>query len=291
MSQRHIGTYKAMTQDLNILKMVNQISNIAFNIGEPLERWTFDLDVSLLKKPNKIRPSELRTIGTLEADFNQNASLHFSKRMMGLGIQRGVIPSSQYAKKGNRSIEAALVKILIFDQLRFNKTNGSFIAMDLMNCFDRMAHLISSLATQRLGVHPNIAACMIKTLCRMKHFIRTAYGDSTWSYTGEANRPLQGAIQGNGAASPIFIAISCVILSFLQSQVIGTHFTSAITLSIFNIIAILYVDDSDILIAATHKDETISSIFNRTQQSANIYQSAVHQTGGAVRPNKCRWYF
>ena len=59
-----------MTYDLPLLKIVNQISNIAFNMGEPLERWTFDLDVSLLKKPKKIRPPELRTFGTLEADFN-----------------------------------------------------------------------------------------------------------------------------------------------------------------------------------------------------------------------------
>ena len=66
MSQRHIGTYKAMTYNLPLLRLVNSVSNIAFNIGQPLERWTYDLDVSLLKKPNKIRPSELRTIDPLK---------------------------------------------------------------------------------------------------------------------------------------------------------------------------------------------------------------------------------
>ena len=78
--------------------MVNNIANFAFNTGHPLQRWTYDLDVSLLKKPNKIRPSELRTIGTLEADFNQYASLHFSKRMVHQGILHGAIPNAQYAK-------------------------------------------------------------------------------------------------------------------------------------------------------------------------------------------------
>ena len=159
-----------------------------------------------------------------------------------------------------------------------------------MNCFDRMPHPKSSLATQRLGVHLKIAACMIKTLCKMKHFIRTAYGDSTWSYTGKSNRPLQGAVQYNGAASPIFIANSCMILSYLQSQVTGVYFTSAISLPVFSIVAILYMDDSDILITATQNDESISSNVNRTQKAAASYQSAVYQTGGAVRPDKCRWY-
>ena len=50
------------------------------------------------------------------------------------------------------------------------------------------------------------------------------------------------------------------------------------------------MDESDILITATQKDESISSTFNRTEKAAAIYQSAVHQTGGAVRPDKYRWY-
>ena len=92
----------------------NNISNIAFNIGEPLERWTHYLDVSLLKKPNKFRPSELPTIGTLEADLNQQAALHFSKQMISNGIINLAIPSLQYTKKGNMSIEATVVKVLFF---------------------------------------------------------------------------------------------------------------------------------------------------------------------------------
>ena len=75
----------------------------------------------------------------------------------------------------------------------------------------------------------------------------------------------------------------------LQSQVVGVYFISAVS-SVFSIIAILYMDDSDILIIAIQKDESASSIFNRSQKAANTYQSAVHQTGSAVRPDKCIWY-
>ena len=51
----------------------------------------------------------------------------------------------------------------------------------------------------------------------MRHFNTTAYGDSESSY-GEENseKPLQGAIQSNDTASPIFVAISCVLLQFLN---------------------------------------------------------------------------
>jgi len=270
--------------------MINQISNYAFNLGLPLRRWTKDLDVSLLKKTNKIRPSELRTIGTLEADFNQNAALRFSKRMMQAGLDHNAIPESQYTKKGNRSIEAAIDKNLYFDYLRTMKSNGAFLAMDLENCFDRMAHPISSLCAQRLGVSPSISKCMITSLCKMKHYVRTAYGDSDWYYCGTPSKPLQGAVQGNGAASPMFVAISCVILAYLESNTVGVSVLSAITLTLFTISAIMYVDDSDILIAAIEENESKESIRDRAQQSATIYSEGVHQTGGAIRPEKCRWY-
>ena len=291
MSQRHIGTYKALTFDnLETLSMINTISNSAFRLGEPLERWTNDLDVSLLKKPNKFRPSELRTIGTLEADFNQQASLHFSKRMIHNGIMKSAIPNSQYAKKGNRAIEAAIVKVLFYDYLRLTRRNGSFIMMDLKNCFDRMAHPVTSLAVQRLGVSEKITQCMIKTLCKMKHYIRTAYGDSEWAYGGDENKPLQGAIQGNGAASPMFVAISCVILAYLESAIKGIYVMTAISLTIYSLTAIMYVDDTDILIAATNRDDGADQIQIKSQKAATAYQDGVKQTGGNVRPEKCRWY-
>ena len=51
MSQRHIGTYKALTyNNLPTLQLLTKIANYFFNIGIPLTQWTNDLDVSLLKK-------------------------------------------------------------------------------------------------------------------------------------------------------------------------------------------------------------------------------------------------
>ena len=208
MSNRHIGTYKALTNDIASLRIINGVSSMAYEMGVTLPRWENDLDVTLIKKTGKIRPSEFRTIGTLEADFNQGATLHFSKRMMSTAMSNSLIPSSQYATKGNRAIEAAVVKVLYFDYLRINKRQGAFLAMDLMQCFDRMAHPVSSLATQRLGVHPNVVNTMIQTLCNMRHYIvRTAYGDSQDYYTGVKDRPLQGGVQGNGAAARYFLLL------------------------------------------------------------------------------------
>jgi len=96
--------------------------------------------------------------------------------------------------------------------------------------------------------------------------------------------PRQGTVQGNGATSPMFVAISCTIVAYLESQVVGINAYSAMTLTLFTLVVILYVDDSDILIAAVEKDESTESISIRAQKAANAYRDGVHQTGGAVHP-------
>ena len=75
----------------------------------------------------------------MEADLNTGAKLHFVSRMINqTALSNNAIQESQYAKKGSRAIEAALVKILYFDHIRQNKQPGIFFASDLMQCFDRM---------------------------------------------------------------------------------------------------------------------------------------------------------
>ena len=83
----------------------------------------------------------------------------------------------------------------------------------------------------------------------MKHFIRTLYCDSDFYYGGsDEDYVLQGAIQGNGAVSSLFVTISCVLLDFLEHYVTGFNILMAITLTTIVIAAIMYVDDTDILI-------------------------------------------
>jgi len=290
-SGKHIGTYKASTHDLQLLNIQTSIVDLVYRLGITIPRWTIDLDVTLLKKPNRIRPQDMRTIGQLEADFNQGASIHFGQRMMMNALKHDEIPKSQYSKKGSRAIEGVIVKVLFFDYLRINKLNGAFSAMDLMQCFDRMAHPISALCSQRLGLSKNITSTMIKTISSMRHYIRTAYGDSDDYYGGDKiSTILQGGIQGNGAASPIFIAISCVLLQFLQSFVQGFHIQTAITLTILSIAAIMYVDDTDLLVAAKSHHEPIQGVISRMQKSIKIWRQGVIQTGGALRPEKCKWF-
>ena len=94
-------------------------------------------------------------------------------------------------------------KILIFDIMRMRRCAGVCFANDLMACYDRMAHVPSSLALRFLGAPPRAVECMSNTIQQMRHHIRTAYGDSDHSYGGDANNLLQGGGQGSPAAPPM----------------------------------------------------------------------------------------
>ena len=84
----------------------------------------------------------------------------------------------------------------------------------------------------------------------MKHYVRTAHRDSNIYYTGTNKQPLQGDGQGNGAAGPMWIAISIVLLNIIVKVPINATLISAITLTTLTLSAIMYVDDTDILLSA-----------------------------------------
>lgn len=226
----------------------------------------------------------------MEADLNTGAKVHFVKRMMNTtAINHNLVPESQSAKKGCKAIEAALVKILFFDNLRQTRKPGVIFASDLMQCFDRMAHPVCSLVSQRLGVDISVIQCMLLAVQQMTHKIRNSYGDSECSYGNDTKSPLQGRGQGNRVSLPLWLAISCILLAVLESTVSGVHIHSSISLQLLTFIAIMYVDDTDILLADTTGYDTLDVVFKRAQRAAHIWQQTVHDSGGAMRPEKCYW--
>ena len=72
-----------------------------------------------------------------------------------------------------------------------------------MQCFDRMAHTVCSLVSRRLDVPQSVIKCMLLTIQKMTHTVRTGYGDSTQTYGNNNTKPLQGGGQGNGASLPL----------------------------------------------------------------------------------------
>ena len=105
----------------------------------------------------------------------------------------------------------------------------------------------------------------------MKHFIRTAYGDSRSPYGNDHNNPLQDGVQGNGATMPFFFVISSILIPHLEDRMDNIIVYSAISLTILAMVVIIYVDDSDFFITTKNNHETAEDIVKRTQHAANVW--------------------
>ena len=290
MSKMDFSYYKTITQDEELNRWTARMINIPFNAGFSPKRWRQSLNVHLLKKENDFRPEKQRTIHLIEASLSEGAKIIFSQRMMKSARKHNVIPPDQFAKKGSKVTEAALQKVLFYDYLRVTRKNGVIMANDMHSCYDRMVHSATSLALRSLGAPAPAVDCMSTSIQSMRHYIRTAYGDSDRFYGGDMKNPLQGGGQGNPAAPPMWTALTIVFLRILNSLCPGVDICSPISLLSVVFSAVMYVDDCDLFVLANDDElQDPKRTFERMQKMINMWCSILWASGGVLRPEKCWW--
>ena len=84
-----------------------------------------------MEEENNYKPEEQRTTHLLEANFSEGAKLIFSRRMLDNARKYFQIPEEQYARKGGKSIDAVLQKVLVYDYLRMTRSSGVCFSSDL----------------------------------------------------------------------------------------------------------------------------------------------------------------
>ncbi len=85
--------------------------------------------------------------------------------------------------------------------------------MDLANCYDAVAHPITSIALQRFKVCKVMVAMMLYVLKTMTWYLRTAFGQSQILFYGTVLDPSKGLGQGNGVAPPSFLAVCTLMIN------------------------------------------------------------------------------
>ena len=284
----HFGFMKTTAKVPRLASTISKLVSIPYESGYSPDRWRNSINVTLMKEEGEYRPEKQRTIHLLESTFSEGTKIIFSRRMMQHARKYGQLPPDQYARKGGKAIDAAIQKILIYDIMRMQRRPGICFANDLMACYDRMAHVPSGLALRFLGAPPTAVQCMSTTIQNMRHYIRTAYGDSDNFYGGDPTRPLQGGGQGSPAAPPMWIALTIIVLNMLTSYEPGVTVVFAISATILTFSAILYVDDTD-LFTLKKDDETVPEMLTRAQTLTSRWVEAMWATGAALRPEKCWW--
>ncbi len=99
--------------------------------------------------------------------------------------------------------------------------------MDLANCYDAVAHPIASIALQSFKVCNVMVAIMLYVLETMTWYLKTAFVQSKISFGDMALDPSMGLGQGNGAASPGFLAVYTLVINVYRNLSHGVTFIGA----------------------------------------------------------------
>lgn len=110
--------------------------------------------------------------------------------------------------------------------------------------------MVAYLTLRIFGVPKEAARCSVDTICRMKHYVRTIFGDSKEYYGGdkwesEEGKWPHGNGQGNGNGPSLWSCISSPLLHILPKEGFGIAWESPLTKTPITLSAIGFVDDMD----------------------------------------------
>jgi len=128
---------------------------------------------------------------------------------------------------------------------------------------------------------------MLETIQEMKFFLRTAYGDSKDFNELSIEIKMQGLGQGNGASPAGWCAISIMILRAHGAKGHGAQFIASMFQVRWSLLAILYIDDTDLLHLNMEGDESVQEVHLALQQSIENWGKLLIATGSSLKPDKC----
>jgi hypothetical protein len=293
-SNLHFGHFIAGSSHAQIAAFEACLSGIPWLTGYSPKRWRQGINVMIEKKQGQFHVSTLRTILLLEADFNQG-NKRIGRQIMYNAEVNNRLAAEQYgSRKFYTAINQGLNKRLTFDVWRQLKQRGALCSTDAMSCYDRIVHLAAALAMRRAGASPSAVHCMLDTLQGMKHYIRTAFGDSVTYFDADDHSgiPIGGSGQGNGASPPIWALVSTPIFDALRGRGYGVFVKLGITGDKMHFVGYAFVDDTDLAVNDVDimYDAERTDIFDLIQDSVTLWEGFIRASGGAIRPDKSHWY-
>ena len=171
---------------------------------------------------------------------------------MRASIQHRKIALEQYSKPQRSTLAHGINQRLLFGYQRYLQQTFYLSCSDLKICYDRIVHSPASLALQHLGITVLPIIRMLDTIQRMSHTVRTAYGDSNLTYSGDTmpddfRHFMIGLCQENGCAPQLQSIISSIVFSAHQTQGFGIHFVDYFTVEIAQYVVFSYVDNCDMI--------------------------------------------
>ena len=287
----HVGHWKCGSMDSNINWVNTSLANIPFLSGYSPKRWRHGINVLLEKSKGNCRIDKLRKILLYEADFNMN-NKYLGRDMMKCAEKGKMLAKEQYgSRKRKTAILHALNKRLTFDILRQQKKGAGICSCDLKSCYDRIVHSFATLAMRRAGAAESSTSSMFKTIQRLQHRVRTAFGDSAATFGGDEWSDLEalmGVGQGNGAGPAIWAVISTVFFDVLRKHGYGALLQAPFSRRKLDIAGFGFVDDTDLVQTGLSTDD-YWDIATKLQSAVELWEKCTEMSGGCLVPAKSWW--
>jgi hypothetical protein len=284
--------YIAGSRDQQIAEFDATMANIPYASGYSPEVWRKMVDVLIPKKTTSSAIKKLSIIVLFHALFNMN-NKRIGRAMVANVERLNQIPWEAYgSRKCHRSIECAGNKVFTTDIARQEHRSIALCSSnDTKSCYDRILHAIATICMRRVGVPKKICLMMFGTLAKVKHYIRTTYGDSTTSYSC-IEIPFEGIYQGNGAGPGIWLLVSIPIINMLKTAGFGFRVRTVILGDEFSFVCDTFVDHSDVVHSCldTNTSADTANLVSEMQQAVDTWEGGLRASGGALVPTKSYWF-
>jgi hypothetical protein len=136
--------------------------------------WCNITDLPIEKEKDKFLAEKMRTIQLMSSEFNTN-NKQLGGDMMDHGEVCHIFPEEHGgSQKGRWAVEQVLNKQLALDILRQTPRSAALAGTDAKLCYDRVAHVATSLSMQQSCVPKGPIATLFDVLWKAIHHIQTA---------------------------------------------------------------------------------------------------------------------
>lgn len=284
----HIGHIKCVNPMSQAAYVISTLALLPLQTGYAPRLWRTGIDSMIPKKQSDLRPEKLRLILLMDARFNHNNKL-IGKKILEFGERHKKLADEQYgSRKGKSAIQHALNKRLVLDYIRQYRKQAVYCANDARSCYDRILFIVAYLTLRIFGVPKEAARCSVDTICKMKHYIRTIFGDSKHYYGGdkwitEERVFPHGNGQGNGNGPSLWSCISSPLLNILREEGFGISLESPISKTNIRLGAIGFVDDMDyIQTQDLGQQHDMNLVFRKAQSGLQLWDELLRTTGGSL---------
>ncbi len=183
--------------------------------------------------------------------------------------------------------DGTLAKVIFYNVVCQTRRPACITAVDTDNCYDQIAHPISFLVFQSMGIPITPTMSMLSTIQDIRFYLRIGYVNSKEFAQSTGGIKTQGLCQGNGAAPAGWTTTNITMINAHKRKDYGTHLVNPISKGSLHVIGSIFVDNTDLEHFDMSRIEMAEEAHAQFQESIINWGWLLIATGGALKPIKC----